>query len=227
MVLLRAGIVLSSDGRMTMQTLLDGPATPTMRSRTLLGTAIALVAAIAVAVGTAGPAAAATGAVTGEWDVIAASTAQSPRLQSYDHDGGTWGTVTAPNAWFAVGAGKVINGDDADEGTPAETPVAGGGIRFENTTATARTATITMRIPAGTGLRITSEERSYTPVDVVASSSARTVTFSLPSVAAGAEYHEHFTWTFATSASAVNLSVGVSVPGTGGLTATSTYRFTF
>ena len=205
-----------------MQTLLDSPTSST-RSRTLLGSAIALFASLALAVGITTPAAAATGAVTGEWDVIAASTAQSPRLQSYDHEAGTWGTVTAPNAWFAVGAGKVINGNEESAGTP----VAGGGIRFENTTATARTATVTMRIPAGTGLRITSEERPYTPVDVVASSSARTVSFSLPSVAAGAEYHEHFTWSFTTSASAVNLSVGVSVPGTGGFSATSTYRFTF
>ena len=221
MVRLRAGIVLSSDERMTMHTLLDSPPT-SARSRTLLGTAMALFVSLAIAVGITTPAAAATGAVTGEWDVVAASNAQTPKLKSYNHIAEAWDTVAASNASFAVGAGKVIDGNEE-----ATTPVSGGGFRFRNTASTAKAPTFTMTLPAGTGLRISSVERPFTAVNSAPTSSARTVSFSLPTVAAGGEYHEHFTWTFTTSASAVNIPVQVSVPGTGGFTATSTYRFTF
>ena len=215
---------------MTMHTLLDSPVTTSTRSRTLLGAATALFATLVIAVGITTPAAAATGPVTGEWDVLATSNAQSPKLQSFNHAAEAWDTVAASNASFAVGAGKVINGNET-----ASTPVRGGGIHFDNTASTAKVARFTLTVPANTGLRVSSVTGpAFTPVNVSASANARTVSFSLPPVAAGAEYHEHFTWSFTTTAGAVAIPVSVSVSGTatapapaGNYTATSTYRFTF
>jgi len=197
--------------------------TSTTARRPLFARALlALAAAAVIGLAPALPASAATGAQTGEWDVVAASAAQSPRLQSYDHENEAWGTVTSPDAWFAVGSGKVI-----DQAEDATTPVSGGGLRFQNTAAGARTATFTFRIPANVGLKIANG--TTTVVDSAATGSARTVSWTTPSVAAGATYHEHLTWTFSGSgtSSAADIGVSVAVGGAGGFSASTTYRFTF
>ncbi|MBN9177986.1 MAG: hypothetical protein J0I43_11555 [Microbacterium sp.] len=201
-----------------MSTTTSAPPRRPLFARTLL----ALAAAVAIGLAPALPASASTGAQTGEWDVVAASAAQSPRLQSYDHENESWDTVTSPDAWFAVGSGKVI-----DESETATTPVAGGGIRFQNTASGARAATFTFRIPANVGLNISNG--TLTVVNSPATAAARTVTWTTPSVAAGATWHEHLTWTFSGSgtSSAANIGVSVSVPGSGGFSASTTYRFTF
>lgn len=199
------------------------PTIATTTRRPLFARALlALAAAAVIGLGPALPASAATGAQTGEWDVVAASAAQSPKLQSYDHANEAWGTVAAPDAWFAVGSGKVI-----DEAEDATTPVSGGGLRFQNTASGARTATFTFRIPANVGLKIANG--STTVVDSAATGSARTVSWSTPSVAAGATYHEHLTWTFSGSGTSSSTDIGVSVAvgGAGGYSASTTYRFTF
>lgn len=197
--------------------------TSTSTRRPLFARALlALAAAAAIGLAPALPAAAATGAQTGEWDVVATSAAQSPKLQSYDHANEVWGTVTSPDAWFAVGGGKII-----DEAEDATTPVSGGGLRFQNTASAARTATFTFRIPANVGLKIANG--TTTVVDSAATGSVRTVSWTTPSVAAGATYHEHLTWTFSGSgtSSSADIRVGVSVGGSGGYSASTTYRFTF
>jgi len=103
---------------------------PKTRSR-LVRPALAAFAAAALLFSGAVPANAATGPQTGEWDILATSQSQTPRLQSYNHDDEEWDTVLwwgSSAAWFAVGSGKFINGDE--ENGP-ETPVEGGGVRFE------------------------------------------------------------------------------------------------
>lgn len=188
---------------------------------------VALVAASALTLGVGNAAFAATGAQTGEWDVVATSQAQTPRLQSFNHTAEAWDTVTSPTSWFAVGSGKVINGNEA--GT---TPVKGGGIRFENTAATAKTATFTFTVPANVGLKIQTLGGA-TIVSTPASSSVRTVSWTTPSVAAGTSFHDHFTWTFSGTgtATAANIGVSTSISGSGttvgNYTASTTYRFTF
>ena len=192
------------------------------RRRVLLGAAGIAMAVLVAPLASPAAAASAVAGVTGSYAVLAASNSQSPKLQSYSYDKDEWTTVTAPNAWFAVGPGKKIGGA-VDSGTP----VRGGEILFRNTASTAKSPTFTLVIPAGVGLRISSIERSYNPVNVASSSSTRNVSFSLPTVSAGSQFSEVFDWTFTTSATAVDIPVQVSVPGTGGFTATSTYRFTF
>lgn len=184
---------------------------------------VALVAASALTVGVSNAAFAATGAQTGEWDIAATSQAQTPKLQSFNHTAEAWDTVASPTAWFAVGSGKVIDGNEA-----GSTPVKGGGIRFENTAATAKTATFTFTVPANVGLKIQTLGGG-TVVNTPASSSVRTVSWTTPSVAAGTTFHEHFTWTFSGTgtATAANIAVAVNVPGAGGYTASASYRFTF
>ncbi|TQL01398.1 hypothetical protein [Cellulomonas sp. SLBN-39] len=192
--------------------------TPTTRRRSVLAVVAALATAVSLAVAT--PASAATGAQTGEWDVVATSNAVSPKIQSYNHTSEVFDTVTPSGAWFAVGSGKVISEDE--DGT---TPVKGGGIHFENTATTAKQATFRFTVPANVGLVVKNGTR--TVVSSAATSSARQVTWTTPSVPAGGEFHEHFTWTFSGSASAANVGVAVSVPGSGGYSASTTYRFTF
>jgi hypothetical protein len=188
---------------------------------------VTLVAASALTFGAGNAAFAASGAQTGEWDVVATSQAQTPKLQSFNHTAEAWDTVTSPTSWFAVGSGKVINGNEA--GT---TPVKGGGIRFVNTATTAKTATFTFAVPANVGLKIQTLGGA-TVVSSPASSSARTVSWTTPSVAAGASFHDHFTWTFSGTgtATAAHIGVSTSVSGSGttvgNYTASATYRFTF
>ena len=95
---------------------------PKLATRTIGGSVIAIVAAFSIALGGSTASFASTGPQTGEWDVVATSNAQSPKLRSYDHVAETWQTVAAASASFAVGSGKIIN-----EAEPAVTPVAGGG----------------------------------------------------------------------------------------------------
>lgn len=193
----------------------------------LVRAVIALIAAVAFTFGASSAAFAATGAQTGEWDIVATSQAQTPRLQSFDHTAEAWDTVSAPTAWFAVGSGKIIDGDES--GT---TSVKGGGIRFENTAATTKTARFTFTVPANVGLKIQTLGGG-TILNTPASSSARVVSWTTPSVAAGDDFHEHFTWTFSGSgtATAANIAVSTSVSGggttAGNYTASATYRFTF
>lgn len=193
--------------------------------RTIAGTLLAVVATLALAFGVSAPSFAATGAQTGEWDIVATSQSQTPRLQSYNHATDVWDTVLNPTASFAVGSGKVIDGDDAT----ATSPVQGGGLRFENTAATAKTATFTLTVPTGTGLAIKDPTSGAVLYSVPVTGSPRTITISTGAVASGAEYHSHFTWAFTGSSSAVNIvsSVSVTGSGSGSYSASGTYRFTF
>ncbi|MEV8147404.1 hypothetical protein AB0O52_04555 [Arthrobacter sp. NPDC080073] len=197
-------------------------ASPSSATSKIARVVIALLAALAVTYGANSTAFAATGAQTGEWDIVAASKAQAPRLQSYNHTVEAWDTVTSPTAWFAVGSGKVI-----DENELASTPVKGGGIRFVNTATTAKTATFTFTVPANVGLVI--QNGTQTIVNSPATGSGRTVSWTTPSVVAGATFHNHFTWTFSGSGTETqaDIQVQVSVPGAGSYAASSTYRFTF
>ncbi len=187
---------------------------------------LALAAALALTLGVSTPSFAATGAQTGEWDVLATSAAQSPRLQSYNHETETWDTVLSPSASFAVGSGKTIDGDDAT----AASPVSGGGIRFANTASIARSAAFTITVPAGTGLSIT-DVLTGAVQSVPVSTSNQTLTISTGSVAGGTEWHRHYTWQFSGSASSVDLPVSVRVrnvsAGSTAYPASATYRFTF
>jgi hypothetical protein len=196
----------------------------TTRKRTLGGYLLALVAALALALGVSTPSYGASGAQIGEWDVIATSQGQSPKLQSYEHGVEAWDTVFAPSAWFAVGADKFIDKDD-----DAVTPVSGGGIRFTNTAASAKTATFRFTIPANVGLVIT--DGMITPVNASPSGSVQYLTWSPGLVAANGEYHHHFDWTFSGSGlgSSVDIDVDVEVTGAGAgnYTDEETYRFTF
>lgn len=191
--------------------------------RTIAGTLLAVVATLALAFGVSAPSFAATGSQTGEWDILATSQSQTPRLQSYNHATDVWDTVLNPTASFAVGSGKVIDGDDAT----ATSPVQGGGVRFENTAATAKTATFTLTVPNGTGLAVKDPASGAVLYSVPVTGSPRTITISTGPVAAGAEYHSHFTWEFTGSSSAVNIVSSVSVSGSGSYSASGTYRFTF
>ncbi|KTR94741.1 hypothetical protein NS220_08090 [Microbacterium testaceum] len=193
---------------------------------TIARVVLALVAALALTLGVSAPSFAASGAQTGEWDILASSAAQSPRLQSYNHETETWDTVLSPSASFAVGSGKRIDGDDAT----ATSPVSGGGIRFANTASVTRSAVFTITVPAGTGLSIT-DVSSGAVKSVPVSTSDQTLTFSTGSVAANTQWHRHYTWEFSGSASSVDLPVSVRVrnvsAGTTAYTASGTYRFTF
>ncbi|MDQ1128249.1 hypothetical protein [Microbacterium sp. SORGH_AS_0888] len=193
--------------------------------RKIGGAVLAFVAAVALSLGMSTPAFAATGAQTGEWDILATSQSQSPRLQSYNHETETWDTVLDPSASFAVGSGKRIDGDDAT----ASSPVQGGGVRFANTASTAKTAVFTLSVPSGTGLQITDPETGAVLYEVTESASSRTITISTGAVAAGSSYHRHLSWEFSGSSTAVNVNVSVSVSGAGAgsYTASGTYRFTF
>ncbi len=192
--------------------------------RTVTGAFIALVAALALALGVTTPSFAATGAQTGEWDVLATSQSQSPRLQSYNHAADVWDTVLNPTASFAVGSGKIIDGND-----PGTTAVQGGGVRFENTAAFSKTATFTLTVPSGTGLQIKNPTSGAVIYSVPTTGGTRTITISTGPVAAGGEFHQHFTWQFTGATAAVNISAAVSVTGAGAgnYTASGTYRFTF
>jgi hypothetical protein len=198
----------------------------TTRKRTLGGSLLALVAALALALGVSTPSSAASGAQIGEWDVIATSQSQSPKLQSYEHGIDEWDTVFAPSAWFAVGAGKFISKEDT-----VVTPVSGGGIRFTNAAASARTATFGFTIPANVGLVIT--DGTTTPIAAPPSPVEQYLTWSPGSVAADGEYHEHFDWTFSGTGlgSSVDIDIDVVVVVTGSTTVDytdhGTYRFTF
>lgn len=187
---------------------------------------LTLVAALALTLGVSAPSFAASGAQTGEWDVLATSAAQSPRLQSYNHTTETWDTVLSPAASFAVGSGKLIDGDDET----ATSPVSGGGIRFANTASVARSATFTITVPAGTGLSIT-DVASGVVRSVPVSTASQTITIATGSVAAGVEWHRHYTWQFTGSGSSVDLPASVRVrtvsSGATAYTASATYRFTF
>lgn len=193
---------------------------------TIARVVLALVAALALTLGVSAPSFAASGAQTGEWDILASSAAQSPRLQSYNHETETWDTVLSPSASFAVGSGKRIDGDDAT----ATSPVSGGGLRFANTASVTRSAVFTITVPAGTGLSIT-DVSSGAVKSVPVSTSDQTLTFSTGSVAANTQWHRHYTWEFSGSASSVDLPVSVRVrnvsAGTTAYTASGTYRFTF
>ncbi|MDQ1121568.1 hypothetical protein [Microbacterium trichothecenolyticum] len=211
-----------------MSTTIQAPPAPSSRSAQapIARIVLALVAALALTLGVSTPSFAATGAQTGEWDILATSAAQSPRLQSYNHESETWDTVLSPSASFAVGSGKRIDGDDAT----ATSPVSGGGLRFANTASVARSATFTITVPAGTGLAIT-DVSNGTVRSVPVSSSDQTLTISTGSVAANSQWHRHYTWEFSGSASSVDLPVSVRVrnasSGSTAYTATATYRFTF
>ncbi len=192
-------------------------------------TAVGLAVAFALALGVSTPSFAATGSQTGEWDVVATSSAQSPKVKSYNHEAEQWDTVAAADASFAVGAGKVI-----DESETATTPVSGGGIRFENTASTSKKVTYTFSIPANVGLKIQAGA-SAPIVNSAATSSARSVSFS-EVVAANTTDHEHYTWTFSGSATSSAVNIGVSVSVVAGVSGGSTvgnysgsqsYRFTF
>jgi hypothetical protein len=197
--------------------------------RAIGGTVLALVAGLALAVGVSTPSYAATGSQTGEWDVVATSSTQSPKLKSYNHDAEVWDTVSASTASFAVGSGKII-----DESETATTPVSGGGIRFENTATTSKKVTFTFSIPSNVGLKI--QAGSSTPiVNVAAASGTRTASF-VQTVGAGTTFHGHYTWTFSGSGTATAANIGVTAAvtagtsggsTTGNYTATQTYRFTF
>ncbi|GAA5196221.1 hypothetical protein GCM10023346_28110 [Arthrobacter gyeryongensis] len=202
---------------------------PRAATRTLAGTFLTLVATLALVLGFSTPSFAATGAQTGEWDIVAASQGKSPALQSYNHDStpSAWDVVAPTTASFAVGNGKVIDGNDLT----ATTPVKGGGIRFENTAATAKTATFTFTVPANVGLKIQTLGGG-TVVNTPATSAARTVSWTTPTVASGVSFHEHFTWTFSGSGTATAANIGVKVgfasPGSAIDSSTSAaYRFTF
>lgn len=202
-------------------------ASPTPRTQSPLARlVVALVAALALTLGVSAPSFAATGAQTGEWDLLATSAAQSPRLQSYNHETETWDTVASPSASFAVGSGKLIDGDDAT----ATSPVSGGGVRFHNTASAARSAAFTITVPAGTGLSIT-DVASGQVRSVPVSSASQTIAITTGSVAAGVEWHRHYTWQFSGSGSSVDLPVSVRVSavsdGATAYTASATYRFTF
>ncbi|MDQ1136392.1 hypothetical protein QE410_001191 [Microbacterium sp. SORGH_AS 1204] len=185
---------------------------------------LALVAALALTLGVSAPSYAATGAQTGEWDILALSASASPRLQSYNHSTESWDTVPSGSASFAVGSGKLIDGDDET----ATSAVSGGGIRFKNTAATTKTAAFTITVPNGTGLSITDVESGQVR-SVAVSGGTRTITLSSGAVAAGGEGHRHYTWQFSGSSTAVTLSVSASVSGSGAgnFTTSSSYDFTF
>ncbi|MEC5185760.1 hypothetical protein RCH12_003237 [Cryobacterium sp. MP_3.1] len=203
--------------------------TPRRAQRTLGFTVFALAAAFSLALGVSTPSFAATGAQTGEWDVVATSNTQSPKLKSYEHEAAVWDTVSASSASFSVGSGKVI-----DESESATTPVSGGGIRFENTATTSKKVTFTFAVPANVGLKI--QAGSSAPiVNTVAASGVRTATF-VQTVAAGTTFHGHYTWTFSGSGTATAANIGVTAAITAGASggstvgnysASQTYRFTF
>lgn len=194
--------------------------------RTLGVTGLALLAALALTLGISTPSFAATGAQTGEWDIVATSSSQTPRLQNFNHDAETWDPVLAPSAWFAVGSGKFIDG----AGTTA---VSGGGFRFENVAAVSKTATFRITIPSNVGLVIRDDITGTAIVNVPAATGVRTATWSTPAVASGDEFHRHYDWTFSGSgtATATNLGVSVSISGggtsVGNYSANATYRLTF
>ncbi len=185
----------------------------TITKRRLGTSVIAGAAAIAFAVSGASAANAATvvtGAQTGEWDLIAVNS--SPiEVVNFDHSVEGFRDVDAPAGWFAVGSGKVIDGDDAT----ASTPVTGGGIRISAGLASPsvnRTYTIRLTsVPAGTSVKATDPDNPSTVlINTAAGDFTHTVT--LPA-GATEDAHEHLTWSF--TSSATQAQIGVRVTGTG------------
>lgn len=194
--------------------------------RTLATTTIAGAAAFALALSGAGAANAATvvtGAQTGEWDIVAVD--KSPlEVVSYNHTTEGYRHVAAPNGWFAVGAGKTIDGNDAT----STTPVGGGGIRIDAgfASSTNRTYTIALTgVPAGTSVKVAN---AADPSKVVINTAAGDTTHTL-TVPAGSttDVHEHFTWTFTSSASQAQIGVKVTGPDLGSTGKTNNVLFKF
>jgi hypothetical protein len=199
----------------------------TITKRTLGSSIIAGSAAIALALSGAGAAQAATvvtGAQTGEWDLIAVD--NSPlEVVNFDHTIEDFRDVDSPSGWFAVGSGKVIDGDDAT----ASTPVTGGGIRIAAGFASPsvnRTYTVQLTsVPSGTSVKATDPDNpSAVLINTAAGDFTHTVT--LPA-GATEDAHEHLTWTFTSSASQAQIGVRVtgSGLGTSGKTNTALFKF--
>lgn len=211
------------------QTIQERQRTLPSRKRTILGSVLALIAAMALALGVSTPSFAATGAVTGDWDVLATSQSQTPLLKSYDHDAnggaGAWDTVTPSAAWYAVGSGKFIDGSPAES-----TVVSGGGFRFQNTATTSKTATFVLTVPLGTGLTITDPTTGAAIGTVTPSGTSRAITLTTGTIGTGATFHKHYNWQFSGSTTSVTISVTVTVSGSsvvGSYVATSAYQFKF
>lgn len=198
------------------------------RNKTLIGSVVAGLAAIALSIGVpvaANAATVVTGAQTGEWDLIAVSNTPL-EVVNFDHSGaGSYKDVDAPAGWFAVGSGKVVDGDDAT----SITPVGGGGIRIDDAFASPtvnRTYTVQLTgVPAGTNVKITDPTNPST-VYFDTSVGDNTESFVLPA-GATADFHEHFTWTFTTSASQAQIGVKVTGSGLGAGGKTNNILFTF
>ncbi|MFH8252841.1 hypothetical protein ACH3VR_20920 [Microbacterium sp. B2969] len=187
---------------------------------------IAGAAALALVLSGAGVANAATvvtGAQTGEWDLIAVD--KSPlEVVNYDHNASDYRDVDAPNGWFAVGSGKVIDGTD-----PSTTAVGGGGIRIDQAFASAtvnRTYTVRLtNIPAGTSVKVSDPAN---PATVYIDTAAGDYTHSVVLPAgATADFHEHYTWTFTSSSSQAQIGVKVTGNGLGTSGQTNSILFKF
>lgn len=195
--------------------------------RNLAGTVAAGAMTIALTLSGAGVANAATvvsGAQTGEWDMIAVD--NSPlEVVNYDHSVDAYRDVDAPAGWFAVGSGKVIDGDDATSATP----VGGGGIRIDAGFASPtvnRTYTFQLTgIPAGTSVKVT-DPTNPAVVYINTAAGDFTHTLTLPA-GATTDLHEHFTWTFTSSAAQAQIGVRVTGAGLGAAGRTNSILFKF
>ncbi|MFC6355896.1 hypothetical protein [Luethyella okanaganae] len=195
--------------------------------RTIAGSIAAGAAAIALALSGAGVANAATivtGAQTGEWDLVAVDKLPL-EVVNYDHAIGDYRDVDAPAGWFAVGSGKVIDGNDAT----STTPVGGGGIRIDAGFASPsvnRTYTIQLTgVPAGTSVKVTNPTNPAV-VYINTATGDYTHTLTLPA-GTTTDVHEHFTWSFTSSASQAQIGVKVTGAGLGSSGKTNTVLFTF
>jgi hypothetical protein len=178
------------------------------------GALAAFFAAALLAISAGTPTYASTGAVVGEYDIVAASLAQSPVVQSFNHEDDEWDEVINPNAWFAVGDGKVI---DAEEDATA---VSGGGVRIVNASGSTDDVRLTFTFADDDDSVVIYNQLGAAVFDSTVSNA-----WTIRNVSPGT-FHQHFTWEFESLDDEAAITIAV-LDGAGFSGQSQDYLFTF